>query len=124
MVKIFSILLCALLIGCASSSAGISTSNVPIVNKKYTVIGPVEAKKGWLTLDMAIFAIPFDKPPINEMTDEMIKSKEADALINIRYWQDRSIYLIFTWNRLGINAEAIKFSEEPVKPEVNVKKPR
>ena len=58
------------------------------------------------------------------MTDEMIKSKEADALINIRYWQDRSIYLIFTWNRLGINAEAIKFSEEPVKPEVNVKKPR
>ena len=123
MIKILSILLCTIFIGCAFSSAGISTSNVPIVNKKYKVIGPVEGKKSWITFDMAVFAIPFNNPPINEMTNELIESKEADALINIRYWQDRSIFLFFTRNRLGMNAEAIKFEDSTI-PETNVKKSR
>jgi hypothetical protein len=123
MIKLFSIILSALLLNCASSSAGISTSNIPIANKKYKVIGPVEAKHSWFTLDVALLAVSFSNPPINEMMDEMIKSKEADALINIRYWQDRTILLFLTRNRLGINAEAVKFTDEPT-PETNAKKTR
>ncbi len=123
MKKIIYIILCAALISCASSSAGISTSNIPIANKKYKVIGPVEAKNSWFTLDVAILAVAFSTPPINEMMDEMIRSKEADALINIRYWQDRTIFLFLTRNRLGINAEAVKFTEEPAQ-EINAKKTR
>lgn len=122
MEKLVYAILFATLIGCASSSAGIATSNIPIVNKKYKVIGPVEDKKSWVTFDVAIFAVSFSNPPINEMVDEMIRSKEADALINIRYWQDRTILLCFTRNRLGINAEAVKFEENI--PDTNAKKNR
>ena len=57
------------------------------------------------------------------MTEDLIRSKEADALINIRYWQDRSVFLFITRNRLGMNAEAIKFTDDVI-PEINVKKPR
>jgi hypothetical protein len=123
MIKLFYVLLCALLFNCASSTAGISTSNIPIATKKYKVIGPVESKNSWFTFDIAIMAVAFSKPPINEMMDDMIRSKEADALINIRYWQDRSIFLFLTYNRLGINAEAVKFSDEPA-VETNAKKTR
>ena len=121
--KLLYIILCVFLINCASSSAGISTSNIPVANKKYKVIGPVESKNSWITLDIAILAVAFSTPPINEMMDEMIRSKEADALINIRYWQDRTIFLFLTRNRLGINAEAVKFIEETI-PESNAKKTR
>ncbi|HNK56770.1 MAG TPA: hypothetical protein PLL86_11165, partial [Leptospiraceae bacterium] len=110
MSKHIYLILIAFLLNCASSSAGISTSNIPIVNKKYKVISPVEGRKSWVTIDIAILAVSFSTPPINELVQEMINSKEADALINIRYWQDRSIFLFLTWNRLGINAEAVKFA--------------
>jgi hypothetical protein len=106
-----------LMIQCASSSAGIATSNVPIVEKKYKVIGPVESQRDWYTFDVAIFGVPFQKPPIQEMVDTMIQEKEADALINIRYWSDRSVFLFITRNRIGINAEAISFEKTTIKVE-------
>lgn len=123
MSKHIHLILIAFLINCASSSAGISTSNIPIVNKKYKVISPVEGIKSWVTLDVAVFAVSFSNPPINELVEEMLRSKEADALINIRYWQDKRIYLFITLNRLGINAEAVKFTDE-AQTEPNAKKTR
>jgi hypothetical protein len=100
------------LINCASSSAGIATSNIPIVNRKYKVVAPVQDSISWATFDIAIIGIPFRKPPIDKLVERSINQKEADALINIKYWQDRIILFFITWNRLGISAEAIKFEDD------------
>ena len=108
-------------VGCASSSAGIATSNIPISNKKYKVISPVEEQISWRTFDIGILGIPFTKPPIDELVTKILKDKNADALINIRYWTDRSIIFFITWNRFGLSAEAVKFEEETP---VNEKKKR
>ncbi|MCB1156363.1 MAG: hypothetical protein H7A25_21270 [Leptospiraceae bacterium] len=101
---------------CASSSAGMATSNIPIVTKKYEVIGPVEKQAGWVTIDAGIFGFPLKKPPIHQLMNEAINEKEADALVNIRYWNDKIILLFFTYNRFGLNAEAVKFTggESPI----------
>jgi hypothetical protein len=104
---------------CATSSAGIATSNIPIVNKKYQNLGPVEGKKGWFTIDIAIIGVPLEEPPMKELVDQLIREKEADALINIKYWNDKMVFPILTYNRLGISAEAIKLEEGPG----NAKKP-
>jgi hypothetical protein len=100
------------LMNCASSSAGLATSNIPIVNRKYKVIAPVQDSISWVTFDIAIIGIPFKKPPIDKLVERSINQKEADALINIKYWQDRIILFFITWNRLGISAEAIKFEDD------------
>ena len=100
------------LISCASSSAGIATSNIPIVNRKYKVVAPIQDSISWITFDIAIIGIPFKKPPIDKLIQRSINQKDADALINIRYWLDRIILFFITWNRMGINAEAIKFEED------------
>ena len=107
---------------CATSSAGIATSNVPIVNRKYKVIGPVQGTEAWYTIDVAIFGIPLDVPPIEKVVDRMIRERDADALINIKYWNDRSVILFMTRNRLGISAEAIKFEDEVNKVVQPIKK--
>lgn len=117
----FSILLLAItwsFFACASSSAGIATSNVPIIDKKYTVIGPVEQSKRWVTIDLAILGFPLTKPPVDEVVSDAIRSKEADALINIRYYTDKMIFLFITVNRFGLNAEAVKWdaSQPTVEP--------
>ncbi len=100
------------LVNCASSSAGIATSNIPIVNRKYKVVAPVQDSISWATFDIAIIGIPFRKPPIDKLVERSISQKDADALINIKYWQDRIILFFITWNRLGISAEAIKFEDD------------
>ncbi len=109
-IVIFTILLS--LIQCASSSSGITTSNIPVVNRKYTVIGPVQNTETWYTFDIALFGFPLEKPPIDKIVNRAISEKNADALINIKYWQDKIIFLFITTNRIGISAEAIKFEED------------
>lgn len=95
--------------GCATANAGFATSNIPIAERKYKVIGSVEKEKGWVTVDFAIIGIPLKKPPVNSLLDDALNEKNADALINIRYWNDRMIFFFITWNRMGLTAEAVKF---------------
>ncbi|EPG72547.1 putative lipoprotein [Leptospira fainei serovar Hurstbridge str. BUT 6] len=108
-----------ILSACATSSAGLSTSTVPMADKKYTVLGPVEGMKYWITFDVAIIGIPLKSPPIDILLEELQKEKEADALINLRYWTDKYIFLFLTLNRLHISAEAVRFDgvvSNPVLP--------
>lgn len=79
------------------------------MEQKYSVIGPVEKSAYWITIDLGILGFPLTKPPINELVNEAIRDKEADALINIRHWNDKIILLFITVNRFGLNAEAVRF---------------
>ncbi|MEM7180817.1 MAG: hypothetical protein AAF518_07885 [Spirochaetota bacterium] len=101
---------------CATSNAGMAISNVPIVSKKYKVLGVVEKKTSWTTIDIAIIGFPLEQPPIDKVVNDAIAEKEADALINIRYWNDKMIFGPVTLNRFGLKAEAVKFEggEVPV----------
>lgn len=101
---------------CATSSAGLATSTVPIVDKKYKVIAPVEGTKYWLTFDIAIIGIPLGEPPIDRLLEELKREKEADALVNVRYWTDKTIIVFLTVNRLHVSADAIKFEEDTADP--------
>lgn len=111
------------LLNCASSSAGITTSNIPVINKPYKILGPVQERQSWTTLDFAIVAVPLQRPPIDEVIERAIKSQEADALINIKFWNDKIIIFFITINRFGLSAEAIKFEGGEQAP-VNAKKTR
>ncbi|TGK03948.1 hypothetical protein EHO59_10500 [Leptospira semungkisensis] len=110
---IVSLILAFFLSGCATSNAGLATSTVPMADKKYKVIAPVEGMKYWFTFDIAIIGVPLSEPPIDRLLDELKKTKEADALINVRFWSDKIIVAFITINRLHISAEAVKFEEEP-----------
>lgn len=109
MKKLFILLFSFLLTQCATSTAGIATSNIPIVNKKYKVLASVQEEESWITIDLGVFGFPLSKPPVSELMDRIIKEKEADALVNIRYWNDKKIILFITINRFGLSAEAVKF---------------
>lgn len=100
------------LINCATSSAGIATSNIPVLNRKYKVIGPVQKETSWYTFDVAIIGIQISRPPMDKIVSDILTEQNADALINIKYWQDRSVFLFITRNRIGVSADAIKFEDD------------
>lgn len=107
--KFFLFFIFLFLVKCATSTAGLATSNIPIVSKNYKVIGSVTGKMGWWTFDIGIIGIPLKKPPMVKLVKELIKKKKADALVNIRYWNDKTIILFMTYNQIGITADAIRF---------------
>ncbi|MBE7440806.1 MAG: hypothetical protein HS115_20350 [Spirochaetales bacterium] len=93
---------------CASATAGLAASNIPMDGKRYRVIGPVTDTRRWCAFDIGVIALPLRQPPINEVMQDLLKKNEADALINLRYWTDRTIFLFLTCHRFHLSAEAVK----------------
>ena len=100
---------------CATSSAGIATSNVPLEGIPYEIIGPAETTLTWWTFDIALLGIPLNVPPVDRAQEELLAQKNGQALVNIRYWTDRSIYLFMTRNRLYMKADVVRIIPEKKK---------
>ena len=110
---IIALLLAGILLGnCATSHAGITTSNIPIADKKYTITGHVAKQVSWKTFDIGILGFPLKKPPVHSLMQEAINEKQADALVNIKYWNDKIVLLFITINRFGFEADTIKFTAQ------------
>lgn len=100
---------CLLLVQCAGANAGIAVSNVPTEGQTYTVLGTAETTKSWWSLDLAVLAFPLGEPPVAEAVEDLLKQKEGNALINLRFWTDRTIILFMTRHRFHLQADVIRF---------------
>jgi hypothetical protein len=111
--RVAPILLClAFFTGCISASGGIATSNLPVEGRKYEVIGPAETTVSWWTLDLGIIGLPLADPPVDEAESRLINQNQGDALINLRYWTDRSMFLfIINRHRFHLKADVIRFTD-------------
>lgn len=94
--------------GCASSSAGITTSNIPLTGKNYRVVGNGQAQVEWWAFDIGLVGLPLQEPPIDEAVQQLLEEYKGDALINIRYSTDRAIFLFMTRHTFTIRADVVK----------------
>ena len=98
--------------GCISASGGIATSNLPVEGRQFEVIGPAETTVSWWTLDLGIIGLPLSDPPVSEAESRLVNQNEGDALINLRYWTDRSMFLfIINRHRFHLKADVIRFTD-------------
>ncbi|MBL8020364.1 MAG: hypothetical protein JNM27_11910 [Leptospirales bacterium] len=102
----------SLLFSCAGASAGIALSNVPLESQTYTVLGPAETTKSWWGFDLGVIAFPLGEPPVSEAMQDVIKQKEGDALVNLRYSTDRTIIFFMTRHRFHLKADVIKLEKK------------
>jgi hypothetical protein len=104
-----------LILGCASASAGIATSNVPLGNREYEILGTAETSTSWWSFDLGIIGLPLGEPPVDEAVQRLLREKEGDALVNLRYSTDRSIFLFLTRHRFHLKADVVKLKTEPAR---------
>ncbi|TGL60478.1 LIC20211 family lipoprotein [Leptospira sarikeiensis] len=116
--KVSLLFLFFFIISCASSSAGIATSNIPLGNKTYSPISGVQKEVRWFTLDLLIFSIPLGKPSLESIIQESLEEKKADALVNIRYYNQKASFLILGIHTFGILADAVRLDENREKQNV------
>lgn len=109
------LLSCLLGAGCVSATAGIATSNVPLEGRQYDVIGTAEAHHNWLAIDLGIIGFPLEAPPVDAAVADLLKQKQGDALINLRYSTDK-IVVLFVLNiyRFHLKADVVKLKPEVV----------
>lgn len=103
-------LLITVLGSCVSATGGIATSNIPLEGRAYRVLGPAETTLSWWAIDTGLVGLPLSDPPIDQAMQTLLEEKQGDALINLRYWTDRSVFLfILIRNRFHLKAEVVKF---------------
>lgn len=97
-----------LFLQCASGSAGIATASEPLQAGQYSVLGPAETTVSWWSVDVGFFALPLSEPPIDEARNQLLSEKGGNALVNIRYSTDRSIFLFMTRHRFHLKADVVR----------------
>ncbi len=109
--RLFAIFGFALATGaCVSASGGIAVSNVPVEGRRFDVVGTAETTVAWWSLDIGVIGLPLSDPPVDLAQKQLLEEKGGDALINLRYWTDRSVFLLFTRHRFHLKADVIKFN--------------
>ncbi len=111
--RLFSVLVAVALAtgACVSASGGIAVSNVPVEGRRFDVVGTAETTVSWWSFDIGVIGLPLSDPPVDAAQGDLLKEKGGDALINLRYWTDRSVFLLFTRHRFHLKADVIKFSD-------------
>ncbi len=98
---------------CITTHAGIATSNIPlnanILDIEY--IKTDEIEKTWWNFDIGFLGFPLKEPPIDAAINELIQKNDGDALINIRYFTQKTILLFMTKNSFKIKADVIKIKK-------------
>lgn len=98
--------------GCITATGGIAVSNMPVEGRKYEVIGPAETTVSWWAVDIGVIGLPLSDPPVNEAQSRLMDENQGDALVNLRYWTDRSMFLfIVSRHRFHLKADVIRFTD-------------
>lgn len=103
-------------LNCATSSVGVAASNKPLGSSSYETIRTVDKTFKWYTFDIIIFNVPTTEPPIENLYEQLLEDSQADALVNIRYWNDKTVFGPLTRFRFSIKADAVKLTSGTTTP--------
>lgn len=98
---------------CASASGGFSVSTIPVETRRFEVVAPgEETTLSWWSVDLGIIGLPLSEPPVARAEQELLDRSQGDALVNLRYWNDRSVFLfIVNRQRFHLKADVIRFTD-------------
>ncbi|GBF50885.1 hypothetical protein LPTSP4_24120 [Leptospira ryugenii] len=95
---------------CASSTVGLATSNRPIPNTTYETIKTVDKVFTWYSIDIILIGASTDTPPIDKIYSDLVGTEEADAIVNIRYYNEKAVFGPFLRHRFGIKGDLVRFT--------------
>jgi hypothetical protein len=95
---------------CASSTVGVASSNKPIPNTPYETIKSVDKTFNWYSVDLIIISGSMSTPPTDKIYEAMMEGEAADAIVNIRYYNEKAVYGPILKHTFGIKGDLIKYT--------------
>lgn len=120
--KLFFLIALACTFYACVTPMGMTSSSTPLEGKKVASnLGKAEGRdSAWSVLGLWSIG----RPDIDKAIEEAVKSKNGDAIINVR-WYEKTYYFVFaSYTELIVYGDVIKFEapEEPEKAEKNAPK--
>jgi hypothetical protein len=110
---ILSSLSLAVLLGSCVSPIGLTSSSTPLQGKIIEEnLGASEGGHGSVAV-LGLYSI--GRPDIDIAIDEAVKKKGGDALINVRLYESTSYFVLFSYTKVIVKGEVIRFSSAPQK---------
>ncbi|MDH5719179.1 MAG: hypothetical protein OEZ13_01025 [Spirochaetia bacterium] len=89
---------------------GMTASSTPLQEK---IIEENRGKaEGSDSVYSLLFFIPLGYPDIDKAIENAVKSKEGDALINLRWYEKKYEFLIFGKTSIVVTGDVVKFSDK------------
>jgi len=98
--------------GCITTPVCITSSNTPMVGK--TVQENLGTTRGSDSAISILGLWMLGRPDTGAAIDEAITEKNADALINVQCYQEKSYYFLFSLTTVIVEGEAVQFTPEEV----------
>jgi hypothetical protein len=99
------------MLACATTPVSITSSNTPLNDKRIAEnLGKVDGKSDYCFAVFGLWMI--GKPDIQAAIDNALNKKKADALINIKCYEDWKYFLFVSFTRVIVEGEAIKFQKQ------------
>ena len=96
--------------GCAHTPGGIAPSTVPIDGREYMILGPAKATS------TAVYLFNFipvsGSSSLRDAKNAAIRSKGADALIDVTAESYSQFWIIFSKNTIMVEGTAIRFTDD------------
>ena len=110
---ILSSLSLAVLLGSCVSPIGLTSSSTPLQGKIIEEnLGASEGSHGSVAV-LGLYSI--GRPDIVIAIDEAVKKKGGDALINVRLYESTSYFVLFSYTKVIVKGEVIRFSSASLK---------
>jgi hypothetical protein len=98
------------MLACATTPVSITSSNMPLNDKKISEnLGKVEGESKYCISVLGFWMI--GKPDIQMAIDDALSKKKADALINIKCYEDWKYIFFVSFTKVIVEGEAIKFQK-------------
>ncbi len=98
--------------GCSTAPISVASSNTPIQNK--IISENLGFAKGEYTTYSVLSLWMVGRPEIDVAVNQAIALKGGDALINIKIYEKKRFYLIFSTTTVIVEGEAVKLTDPPV----------
>jgi len=110
---ILSSLSLAVMLGSCVSPIGLTSSSTPLQGKIIEEnLGASEGSHGSVAV-LGLYSI--GRPDIDIAIDEAVKKKGGDALINVRLYESTSYFVLFSYTKVIVKGDVVRFSSAPLK---------
>ncbi|MDH5717893.1 MAG: hypothetical protein OEZ22_09670 [Spirochaetia bacterium] len=105
---VFVLAALAFILNACISPMGMTASSTPLQGK---VIEENRGQAEGSDASFSILGIPFGYPDIDIAIQDAVKSKQGDALINLRWYQKNYNFILFNRASVIVTGDVVKFKE-------------
>jgi flavin-binding protein dodecin len=105
-----------LLLQSCVTSMGMTSASTPVDGKEMELLGKAEGRSPRVFTILSVYQ--FGRPDFDAAISDAVRQREGDALINVRWYEVTSYFVVVTTHHLVVTGDVVKFKEPPARRKI------